>query len=204
MEISDWIAFVGLSFIYCLIPGPSVCFTVAHSIQYGIYRTNLTIIGQITGNAFYIMVVCFGLGSLIENSIEIFYSVKTIGAAYIVYLGIKQILSGDSKFKFEVNSSPKSRIKSFFDGFVICGTNPKTFFYYAAFLPQFIISHYDKRIQLIALGLGSIVIALTVLVVYNFAGKKAKDFLLKKNFFRFSHYVIGSLFIIAGLSLSFY
>ncbi len=180
-----------------------MCFTVAHSIQHGTPRTNLTIIGQITGNAFYIMFVCFGLGSLIENSIEIFYAVKTIGAAYIVYLGIKQIFSGGSNFEFEVNSSPKSRIKSFFDGLVICGTNPKTFFYYAAFLPQFIIPHYDRRTQLIVLGLGSIVIALTVLVVYNYAGKKAKDLLAKKNFFRFSHYVIGSLFILAGFSLGF-
>lgn len=203
MEISVWTAFVALSFIYCLIPGPSVCFTVAHSIQHGIFRTNLTIVGQIMGNAFYIMFVCFGLGSLIENSIEIFYTVKYIGAAYIVYLGIKQILSRGFNFEFEVNLKQKTRIKSFFDGFVICGTNPKTFFYYAALLPQFIIPHYDRRIQLIVLGLASIVIAFISLVLYNFAGKKAKDFLLKKNFFRYSHFVIGSLFIIAGFSLGF-
>jgi homoserine/homoserine lactone efflux protein len=184
MEISVWTAFVGLSFIYCLIPGPSVCFTVAHSIQHGISRTNLTILGQIIGDAFYIILVCFGLGSLIENSSEIFYAVKYIGAAYIVYMGIKQIFSRGLDV-------------------VICGTNPKTFFYFAAFLPQFIIPYYDKRTQLIVLGLGSMVIAFVSLALYNFAGKKAKDFLSKKKFFRYSHIIIGSLFIIAGFSLGF-
>ena len=204
MEISVWIAFLGLSFIYCLVPGPSVCFTIAHSIKHGIFRTNITIIGQITGNALYIILVCFGLGSLIENSIEIFYVVKYIGAAYIVYLGIKQLLSREFSIEFEVNSGQKSRIKSFIDGFIVCGTNPKAFFYYAAFLPQFVISHYDRQIQLVLLGLGSMVIALIALMIYNFASKKAKDFLLRKNFFHYSHKIVGSLFIMAGLSLGFF
>jgi homoserine/homoserine lactone efflux protein len=180
-----------------------ICFTVAHSIQHGISRTNLTILGQIIGDAFYIILVCFGLGSLIENSSEIFYAVKYIGAAYIVYMGIKQIFSRGFDVEFKVNLRQKSKIKSFLDGFVICGTNPKTFFYFAAFLPQFIIPYYDKRTQLIVLGLGSMVIAFVSLALYNFAGKKAKDFLSKKKFFRYSHIIIGSLFIIAGFSLGF-
>lgn len=204
MEISVWAAFVGLTFAYCLIPGPSVCFTVAHSMQHGISRTNLAIIGQITANALYIVLVCFGLGSLIEISIEIFYVVKYIGAAYIVYLGIKQIFSQGFEFKFDINHKQKSKLKSYFDGFVINGTNPKTFFYYAAFLTQFIIPQYEKRIQLIILGLGSIVIASISLTLYNVAGKRAKDLLLKKNIFQYSHFVIGSLFILAGISLGFF
>lgn len=203
MEISVWIAFAGLSFIYCLVPGPSVCFTIAHSIQHGISRTNLTIVGQIMGNSFYIMLICFGLGGLITNSIAIFHAVKYTGAAYIVYLGIKQILSGESHFEFQIHSIKKSRIKSFFDGFVICGTNPKTFFYYAAFLPQFVFPHLDKRIQLIGLGSASIVIAFFALMIYNLAAKKAKDLFLTKNFFHHIHYITGSLLIISGVSLGF-
>jgi len=203
MEISVWTAFLGLSFIYCLVPGPSVCFTVAHSMQHGISRTNLSIAGQITGDALYILLVCFGLGSLIERSSELFYAVKYIGAAYIVYLGIKQMFSQGLPLEFQVDPGQKTRIKGFLDGFVICGTNPKTFFYYAAFLPQFIIPAYDRRMQLILLGLGSMVTAFASLVLYNFAGKKAKDLLLKKDFFRYSHYIVGSLFIFAGFSLGF-
>ena len=203
MEISVWTAFLGLSFIYCLVPGPSVCFTVAHSMQHGIGRTNLSIAGQISGNALYITFVCFGLGSLMENSSEIFYAVKYIGAAYIVYLGIKQMLSPGLTLEFRVDSGQKTRIKSFLDGFVICGTNPKTFFYYAAFLPQFVVPNYDRRMQLILLGLGSMVTAFASLALYNFAGKKAKDLLVKKDFFRYSHYLVGALFIIAGISLGF-
>lgn len=203
MEISVWSAFVGLSFIYCLVPGPSVCFTVAHSIQHGTGRTNFTIIGQITGDTVYIMLVCVGLGRLMENSIEIFYAVKYIGAAYIVYLGIKLIFSRGFDLEFEANHRKKSMIKSFFDGFVICGTNPKTFFYYASFLPQFIIPRYDRQIQMIALGVGSMAIAFISLALYNFAGKKAKDFLLGKRYFRHCHFLIGSLFILAGFFLGF-
>jgi homoserine/homoserine lactone efflux protein len=203
MEISVWSAFVGLSFIYCLVPGPSVCFTIAHSIQHGISRTNVTIIGQITGNTVYIMLVCFGLGRLMENSIEIFYAVKYIGAAYIVYLGIRQIFSRGFDLEFDADLRQKSTIKSFFDGFVICGTNPKTFFYYASFLPQFIIPHYDRQIQLIALGVGSMAIAFISLALYNIAGKKAKDLLMGKRYFHHCHFVIGSLFILAGFFLGF-
>jgi len=203
MEISVWSAFVGLSFIYCLIPGPSVCFTVAHSMQHGINRTNLSIIGQITGNALYIALVCFGLGSLIEDSIEIFYAVRYIGAAYIIYLGIRQIASGGLDLGFAVNLGQKSRIKSFLDGFVICGTNPKTFFYYAAFLPQFVIPQHGRRIQLMALGVGSMAIAFISLAVYNYAGEKAKNYLSNKKYLRYGHYLIGSLFIIAGIFLGF-
>jgi len=149
------------------------------------------------------MIVCFGLGSLIESSIEVFLAIKYIGALYIIYLGIKQIFLRGSHFEFEINSAQKSQLKSFVDGFVISGTNPKTFFYYSAYLPQFLIPRYNKRVQLIALGLGSIVIAMIILMLYNYAGNKAKDFLLKKSFFHYSHYVVGSLLITAGVILGF-
>ena len=204
MEISVWAAFAGLSFLYCLAPGSSVCFTIAHSIRHGTARTSITILGQLTGNALYITLACLGLGGLVTGSNGVFRVVQYAGGAYVIYLGIKQLLSRGAFLDLEVGRERKGRRQCFLDGFAVCGLNPKTLIYYAAFLPQFVLPRYDKRVQLVSLGLASMVIALAVLMIYNFAGERARLILMEKSLLRYANAVVGSLFVVAGLILGFF
>lgn len=203
MAISMWAAFAGLSFLYCLFPGPSVCFTIAHSIRYGVSRTGITILGQLTGNALYITLACLGWGGFVAESSGIFRAMKHAGAVYIVYLGIRQLFSLAPSLELEVGPGRKSLSRCYLDGFAVCGLNPKTLIYYAAFLPQFVLPRYDKRIQLVLLGLGSMLIALAALTIYNLAGEKARLILMRKNLLRHGNAIVGSLFVAAGLILGF-
>lgn len=203
MASSLWAAFAGLSFLYCLLPGPSVCFTIAHSLRHGKSRTGITILGQLTGNALYITLACLGLGGLAAESSGAFRAVKVAGAAYVVFLGIKQLRARDVSLELEIGPERKSRARCFLDGFAVCGLNPKTLIYYAAFLPQFVLPRYDKRIQMALLGLGSMVIAFAALTIYNLAGERARFVLMRKNLLRYGNAVVGALLVVAGLILGF-
>jgi len=203
MALSVWASFVGLSFLYCLLPGPSVWFTIGHSLRHGPAKTSISILGQLAGNALYIALACLGLGGLVANAGKVFQIVKFGGAAYIVYLGIRLILSRDSPFERDIGSEGKSRGRCFLDGFAVCGLNPKTLVYYAALLPQFVLPRFDKRIQLVLLGLGSMAIAFAALMIYSLAAERARLILMRKNLRRYGNTVVGSLFILAGLMLGF-
>ena len=203
MALSVWAAFAGLSFLYCLVPGPSVWFTIGHSLRHGTAKTGISILGQLTGNALYIALACLGMGGLMANASRVFQVVKLGGAAYIVYLGIRQILSREAPFERDTGLEGKSPRRCFLDGFAVCGLNPKTLVYYAALLPQFVLPRFDRHVQLALLGLASMAIAFAVLMVYNLAAERARLILMRKNLLRYGNTVVGSLFILAGLMLGF-
>jgi homoserine/homoserine lactone efflux protein len=203
MAISVWAAFVGLSFLYCLMPGPSVCFTIAYSIRHGRSRTGLTILGQLSANALYIILAGLGLGGLASGPGGTFQAVKYIGAAYIIYLGIRQLFSRTTPLELGFGPDRTSRLRCWLDGFAVNGLNPQTLVYYASFLPQFLLPQYSRRVQLVFLGLGTLVIVLCVLTFYNLAGEKARQVLMNRDLLRLGNVLVGSLFVVAGLILGF-
>ena len=136
MESHVYIAFVVATTIMIALPGPSVLLTVAHSISFGWKHALFTVAGATIGIAVQILVATVGLTSLLNVVAEAFEWFRWAGAAYLIYLGIKQWRSASQPL--EIDTSSVSRRNLLVQGLVITIPNPKSLIFIAAFLPQFI------------------------------------------------------------------
>jgi homoserine/homoserine lactone efflux protein len=202
MHLTVWLSFVGASFVFGLIPGPSVCFTIAHALRYGARRTSPTILGQLAANCLQIIVVLFGMSRIVEQSLIVFQGLKIVGAMYLVYLGYRLWRTGQPRLHLGKRMDSKTVQKAFFDGFVVCGTNPKAILYYAALLPQFVVSGVEENTQLIILAVTSVIIAAIVLVLFTVLADRVRYWFNSKKYWRTQNRLIGLLMIAAGIALA--
>jgi homoserine/homoserine lactone efflux protein len=202
MQINIWLSFIGASIVFGLLPGPSVCFTVAYALKHGTRSTLSTILGQLAANCCQIVIVLFGMSSILERSVVFFQMLKICGAAYLIYLGIRQWTSGRPQVYMEKRTSAQASRKAFLDGFVVCGINPKAILYYAALLPQFIIQTGDERVQMIILAGTSIIVAAVVLIFYTLLADQTRRWFVMKRFWKTQNRLAGVLMVGAGVALS--
>jgi threonine/homoserine/homoserine lactone efflux protein len=148
-------AFLVTVYVVILIPGPSVIFIVSRGIALGRRAALATVLGNSCGFATLLLVVSLGLGAIIERSDAVFVTLKLIGAAYLVYLGLRNIrdrkaLAGLLRVG-EITPKPTRRIIR--EGYVVGVTNPKGLIIFTAILPQFIDrSQGHATLQLLTLG----------------------------------------------------
>jgi homoserine/homoserine lactone efflux protein len=202
MNLSTWLSFVSASLVFGLIPGPSVCFTIAHALKHGARRTFPSILGQLLANCTQIIVVLFGMSRVLEHSVILFQVIKMGGAVYLIYLGLKQWSAHIPNFKTEDEQSLTSDSQALWDGLIVCGTNPKAIFYYAALLPQFIIPTSDETVQLIILAITSIIIAAVVLSIYTLFADRVRIWFKHRKYWKIQNRLSGVLMIVAGIALS--
>jgi threonine/homoserine/homoserine lactone efflux protein len=148
-------AFLVTVYVVILIPGPSVIFIVSRGIALGRRAALATVLGNSAGFATLLLIVSLGLGAIIERSDAVFVTLKLIGAAYLVYLGVRNIrdrraLAGLLGVR-EIAPKPMRRIIR--EGYVVGVTNPKGLIIFTAILPQFIDrSQGHATLQLLTLG----------------------------------------------------
>lgn len=160
--------FAAMSVVLVLIPGPSVLFVLGRALAHG----RRTALGSVVGNAAgaYVLsaAVAVGLGEVVARSVALFAALKLIGAAYLVYLGVKAwrrrgALAAAMREDATqgVPAAPRSDVRTLWEGFVVGVTNPKTMVFFAAVLPQFVDRGAGRvHEQMLLLGLVFTVIAL--------------------------------------------
>jgi threonine/homoserine/homoserine lactone efflux protein len=149
--------------IIILIPGPSVLFVVSRGVALGRRAALATVAGNSSGFVLQLLLVSVGVGSLVARSDAVFSVIKLLGAAYLVFLGVRHILERKELAALlpaaRVDAKPIRRIVG--EGFVVGATNPKGFLVFTAILPQFIDrAQGHVTIQLALLGAIVIVIGL--------------------------------------------
>ena len=166
MKTEIWIAFVTAVLILMSTPGPSQLLVLSNTIGNGFRRTTFTIAGDLSANLIQMAVASVGLVSLIQNSKQFFTFVKWAGVIYLVYLGIKLILS---KTNQNLSESKKGRsAKSlYWQGFVTSAANPKAVVFFAALFPQFINPTEPLFIQFVLLSITYITIDAIILTLYG-------------------------------------
>src|SRR3984893_14774921 len=129
--------FVVASLILAITPGPGVVFLVTRTLSQG-RRVGLASIGGVAlGNFGNASIASLGLAVVFAASSTAFLIVKLAGASYLVFLGVRALISG-STASSAAPRCPTSQLKAFRDGFLVALLNPKTALFFAAFLPQFI------------------------------------------------------------------
>ncbi len=200
MELHVYIAFVVATAIMIALPGPSVLLTVGHSLSYGWQRALATVAGATMGIGVQLIVAAIGLTSLLNGVAEAFEVLRWGGAAYLVYLGVKQWRSAG--VSLEVDTSSVSRTNLFGQGLVVTVFNPKSLIFIAAFLPQFIDATRPPGLQFTCIVPTFLVITFTVTSVWALAAGKASGFFRSQRALQSVSRTAGGLMILAGAGLA--
>lgn len=200
MELQVYFAFVVATTILIWLPGPSVLLTVAHSISFGWQRALITVAGATLGVGIQLLISTIGLASILNTVAGAFAWLRWAGAAYLVYLGIKQWRSAG--IPVEIDTPPASRTNMFVQGMVVTILNPKSLIFIAAFLPQFIDSTRPIGLQFAYIVPTFLLIGFTVTAVWAIVAGKASGLLQNQRAFTSVLRGSGGLMIIAGLGLA--
>jgi threonine/homoserine/homoserine lactone efflux protein len=134
---SSLLLFVTGAALLLVIPGPAVTYVVSRSIGHGRAAGLLSVLGIVVGTLLHVTAATLGLSALLASSILAFQFVKYLGAAYLIYLGIRTLRRDDSQL-LQAASSEGRLLRIFAQGVLVNLLNPKTALFFLAFLPQFV------------------------------------------------------------------
>lgn len=136
-EFSRLYFFIGASLALLLVPGPAVLYITARSANQGRLAGLVSVLAIETANFLQAVAATLGLSAILLSSALAFDVVKYLGAAYLIYLGLRKLLVREEGVEGEeIKPEPLSRI--YWQGVAINLLNPKTALFYFAFLPQFV------------------------------------------------------------------
>jgi threonine/homoserine/homoserine lactone efflux protein len=184
-----------------LTPGPSVLYITARSMDQGRKAGLVSVLGVGIGTLFHITAAALGLSALLLSSALAFNIVKYLGAAYLIYLGIRKLMEKDEA-QGETTFKQRSLRQVFFQGVVVNVLNPKTALFFFAFLPQFVDpARGSVAIQIFTLGLIFAAMGLMSDGMYALLAGSIGGW-LKRNptFMRRQRYLTGGIYIALGLS----
>jgi threonine/homoserine/homoserine lactone efflux protein len=196
-----WGLFVVASAVLLLTPGPAVLFIVARSVEQGRAAGLVSVLGIHLGTIVHVTAAAVGLSALLVSSALAFAVVKYLGAAYLVWIGIRTLLAKDpDPERPEVPAEPLRRV--FRDGFVVNLLNPKTAIFFLAFLPQFVDpARGALHWQIFVLGITFIGLGILSDGLFALAAGAAGNFLRRnRRFLRFQRWFAGTSFIGLGIT----
>lgn len=148
------LAFTVASLLLIVAPGPSVLFVVSRALAYGRRAVLTTCVGGAAGSFVMAAAVAGGVGAVVQTSAVAYTVIKLAGAAYLIYLGVRAIRHRRALYAaFTEQASTVSGRRTWWEGFVVGVTNPKSAVFFAAVLPQFVDPSYGHAsLQMLVLG----------------------------------------------------
>jgi threonine/homoserine/homoserine lactone efflux protein len=201
---ATFLAFAATALVLLLIPGPAVLYIVSQSVEHGRRAGVAASLGVHMGTLVHITAAALGLSAILVSSSLAFGAVRLIGAAYLIFLGIRTLAGrGDSNGSAPVRREAKtSRIIR--QGALVNITNPKTALFFFAFLPQFVDPHKAVPEQIVVLGLTFLVLGLITDTAWGLAAGSAAGWVRGRSAVRsVQRWVTGCIFIGLGLVTAF-
>lgn len=140
MDLTPWLLFCALALVTAFSPGPAVLLAVTNSATLGMRKALLSSAGNAAGVFLVSATAMLGLGALLKTSAWLFGALKIMGAAYLIYLGIRQWRSRANIFDRTANIAAvkeQTPARLFLQGLLVAATNPKSILFFTALLPQF-------------------------------------------------------------------
>lgn len=197
MPLDHWLAFAAASAVLLTIPGPTVLLVVSYALGHGRKSAAATVAGVALGDLTAITASLLGLGALLATSATLFGAIKLIGAAYLVYLGIRlwRAPVGDS---FTVDVSETRPLRIFTHAYVVTALNPKGIVFFVAFLPQFIDASRPVGPQMAILVATFVTMATVNAALFGLMAASARQTIRKPSVQRLVNRIGGTLLISAG------
>ena len=201
-DTTTLILFLTTSALLVVVPGPSVLYIVARSIERGRLGGVVSVLGIGVATLVHIATAALGLSALLLSSALTFNVIKYLGAAYLIYLGIRTLLAREELKSTEESTENASYLRIFAQGFLVNLFNPKTALFFFSFLPQFVdASRGNVAGQILFLGvifvfLGAFNDSLYALL----AGSIAKWLKGSLRFLRAQRYFAGTVYVGLGVA----
>jgi threonine/homoserine/homoserine lactone efflux protein len=187
--------FVPAALVLLAIPGPAVLYVVATSVEGGRRNGLLSVAGIHLGSLVHVAAAVAGLSALIVSSAIAFSTVKYVGAAYLILVGIRKWLERDEPAAPVLRAARSGR-RIFTQGVVVNVLNPKTALFFLAFLPQFVDRDRTVWTQVAVLGLLWVLLGLASDGTWALAGGTVGGFLRRRR--RAVRYASGGIFVGLG------
>ena len=201
MAIERWLAFAAASAILVAIPGPTVLLVISYALAHGRKSAMATVLGVGLGDFTSMTASMLGLGAFLLTSAGLFTTLKWIGAAYLIYMGIRlwraPVRETNATEADETSESKPWRI--FLHAYVVTALNPKGIIFFIAFLPQFLNTAQPMLFQMLLFEVTFLVLAITNASLYAFMASAARQTIRRPAVQRGVNRVGGSLLIGAGL-----
>ena len=204
IELSQLYFFMGAALALLLVPGPAVLYITARSTNQGRLAGLVSVLAIETANFLQAVAATLGLSAILLSSALAFDVVKYLGAAYLIYLGIRKLLvSEEGTGNGEIKPESLSRI--YWQGLVVNLLNPKTALFFFAFLPQFVdptkgnVTSQTLFLGALFVGMGIITDSLYALVASSLAEKLRGS----RHFLKGQRYFAGLVYVGLGITTAF-
>ena len=205
MPLSTWITFVVAACVIAVSPGSGAVLAMSQGLAHGVRKASATVLGLQLGLLLVFAIAGAGVGSLLLASEMAFNIVKTVGALYLIYLGISQwrarVQPQAQGAAAELATPPLRR--RVLTGFLTNATNPKGIIFMVAVLPQFISQHLPLLPQLAILGATMLVIDTIVMHGYALLAATMQRFFRDAGALRKQNRFFGGILVLMGGALFF-
>ena len=198
MPLETWLAYTLVTTTFLLIPGPTIILVISYSLLRGRQAVIALVLGVGLGDLTAISLSFLGVGVLLQTVATAFYLIKWLGAAYLIWLGIKMWSSASDFTNLDKNNRSNAWREIFSSAYITTALNPKSIVFFLAFIPQFIEPELPFTTQVVILGATFFVLAIISVLGYAalaiYAGQQLHLPLIQ----RWTHRIGGGLLIGAG------
>ncbi|MDN2659427.1 LysE family translocator [Neptunomonas sp. CHC150] len=199
--MENYLIYVGVAIATILLPGPAVMLTLNNSIQRGILKSLAGILGIALAILLVAIISATSLGIVLASSAIAFNIIKIVGAAYLIYLGVKMFRSkatNNDLFKEQEGSF----FKCFFEGFLVSVSNPKAVIFFMSIFPQFIDLNQEYTPQFILLAVTFSFLVIVIHTIYAVSASFAKSKLSSQKGSSLLNKISGGVFVSFGVGLA--
>jgi threonine/homoserine/homoserine lactone efflux protein len=198
MNLQLFAAFLLITLVLVVTPGPIVTLVVATGVTRGVRPALATVVGTSLGNALLLTAIALGLSWVLANALILFEVMRWAGAAYLVYLGVLA-WRGAAK---AAAAPPVADHVHFVRGLSVALTNPKTIVFFTAFLPQFVDPSLPVGRQLAVMCVASALMAATTDTAWAVAAGLGRAWFIRPSRAKLLARLSGGVLIGGGIWLS--
>jgi threonine/homoserine/homoserine lactone efflux protein len=204
MGIESFWVFALAALLLNLTPGNDMLYVAARSTSQGSKAGILSSLGIMVGCMVHIVAAMFGLSAIIAKSALAFDIIKYVGAAYLIYLGVRSVVSRKRSLKINTSIKKLSHQRIFWQGVVTNVLNPKVALFFLAFLPQFInINQGNAAFQILFPGtwfnVGGSLVNIFVSLLFGKVGKWLSQ---SPAFIQWQERIAGTILIALGIKVA--
>jgi len=202
--IHDFVLFMSAGILLNLTPGPDTVYILGRSIAQGREAGVASALGISVGSIFHTCAAALGLSAILATSALAFGTVKLLGGAYLIFLGIKMILDRRKHLTLPTDFRRHTTIAAFRQGVLTNILNPKVALFFLAFLPQFINPASNMKIAaFITLGLTFVTTGtIWCLILAWFASALSERLRANETITQWLNRTAGALFVVLGVRLA--
>lgn len=203
-SLAHWVGFLSAAILLNLSPGPDIAFILGHTIRSGMRSGFAALFGIWSGACLHVLMAAAGLSAILAASALAFSTVKWIGAAYLIWLGIQALRSkGDGAWIKETGKA-LSRARIYRQGIMVSLLNPKVAIFFLAFLPQFVVEGVGPVWAQLLLH-GSLIIVVAAFIeppLILLGGRLSEALRRNRSFGLWLDRGLGALFVALGVRLA--